>query len=185
MSPGQSGQKPGASGGDIEKVKRRDMKKMRASRKVQLEMLESAYWRLQGCCESTHEWDRYLELHEREEKQHRGFKPDHVECGLTRKQSVRLFAVKEVFERFGMPNVCVCGWQGAGSVCGDCGKQANKQAIFTPAAEAYFHVRGSCFAAVAIAHLCRDRIMAEFTGLEMIEWLAKVDYVELNRDQRK
>ena len=157
----------------------------KVDRKQQLKMLDAAYWRLAGCCESTHEWDKYVDLNGQEEKAHRRFKPDHVECGLTKAQAVRYFAVKEVFERFGMPNVCRCGWKGANTTCPECGKEASPQKTFTPTAEDFFHIRHSVFAAVAIVKLCEAKIWAEFDRLEMIEWLSTVDYCELNKDQRQ
>jgi hypothetical protein len=159
--------------------------KTKVDRKQQLNMLDATFWRLARCCESAHEWDKYVALNEQEEKAHRRFKPDHVECGLTKAQAVRYFAVKEVFERFGMPNVCRCGWQGANSICPECGKVASQQKVFTPTAEEVFRIRHSVFAACTIAKLCADKIWAEFDRLEMIEWLATVDYVELNKDQRQ
>ncbi len=148
-------------------------------------MLNDAYWKLEQACSHTREWDRYLELNEREEKQHRTLCPDHVQPGLTKAQAVRYFAVKEIFERFGMPNVCTCGWQGANTTCPECGKAASAQKVFTATAEDFFHIWHSVFAAAAMVHLCKDRIWAEFDRLEMIEWLSTVDYVELNKDQRK
>ncbi len=158
---------------------------MKTNRKQQLQMLDSAFNRLERCCESASEWNQFLDLNRDEENQHRTLKPDHVDCGLTKAQAVRFFAVQGIFQRFGMPNFCVCGWQGANSVCLDCGKNAQAKAVFTPTAEEFFHIRGSCFAAVALAHMFQEKIWAEFDRLEMIEWLATVDYVELNRDQRK
>ena len=155
------------------------------SKKAQLKLLEKTFWRLAGCCDSTHEWNRYLALHQTEEREHRRFKPDHVQAGLTVAQAVRYFAVKEIFERFGMPNCCTCGWQGANSVCQDCGKNASAVKVFTPTAEDFFHIRNSIFAAVAMVKLCSAKIYAEFDRLEMLEWLASVDYVALNKDPRQ
>lgn len=155
------------------------------NRKTQLRMIDDAFNRLAGCCHSTTEWNKYLALHRQEEIKNRMFKPDHVQCGLTKGQAVRYFAVKEIFERFGMPNCCTCGWHGANSVCQDCGKNASPQSVFTPTAEDFFHIRHSIFAAVAMVKLCRSRIYAEFDQLEMLQWLSSVDYVELNKDQRK
>lgn len=140
-------------------------------------MLDAAFWKLERACAHTHEWDRYLALHREEEKSHRGLKPDHVDCGLTKAQVVRLFAVKEIFERFGMPHCCSCGWKGAESICQDCGLPAQPQKVFTPSLENYFSIRQSCFAAVAIAKLCESEIWQQFDRLEMLNWLASVDYV--------
>lgn len=158
---------------------------MKVNRRQQLKMLGDAFGRLENACSCTHEWDRYLDLHRKEERQHRTLKPDHVTCGLTRAQAVRLFAVKEIFERFGMPNCCVCGWLGAESTCQDCGKVAQPQKIFTPSLEDYFSIRQSCYAAVAIAKKCEAEIWQQFDRLEMVQWLATVDYCALNKDHRQ
>jgi hypothetical protein len=154
-------------------------------RNRQIKRIDDAFWRLARCCDSTHEWDEYVALNEEEERGHRRFKPDFVQAGLTKAQSVRLFAVKEIFERFGMPNCCGCGWQGANSTCQECGKEAGKQGIFTPTAEDFFVIRHSVFGACAIVKLCEARILAEFDRLEMIYWLCDVDYCALIKDPRE
>jgi hypothetical protein len=154
-------------------------------RRRQIKRVDDTYQRLDGCCGHTREWDKYLSLNEEEERGHRRFKPDHVQAGLTKAQAVRLFAVKEIFERFEMPHVCRCGWQGAGSLCADCGGAASEQAVFTPTAANFFDIRHSVFAAAAIVKLCQDRICAEFDRLEMVDWLAEVDYCALNQDPRQ
>ncbi|MES2367037.1 MAG: hypothetical protein V4563_14270 [Pseudomonadota bacterium] len=105
-----------------------------------------------------------MDLHREEERGHRKFCPDGTKCGLTVAQSCRLFAVKQIFERF------VPAHSG--------------ESIFTPHARDYFHIRGSVFASVAMADEQAKRILAEFNESEMVEWLAKVDYAELNKDPR-
>ncbi len=130
-----------------------------------LAAIDKAYQRLAGCCEHTHNWERYIAQHAEEESQHRRFKPGGLVCGLTRAQSVRLFAVKHVFERF------VPGQQG--------------EASWTPEAKDWFHIKPSVFGACSIAHECQERILAEFRKPEMVSWLAQIDYVELNKDARE
>lgn len=130
-----------------------------------IKAINDAFWRLARCCDHRHEWDQYLALHWEEEKGHRRFKPDHVECGLTRAQSVRLFAVKEVFDRWIV--------------------HPGNEHIFTPEAKDYFSIRKSVFAACAIADLCGDKILKEFPLPEMKHWLESIDYAELNKDPRQ
>jgi hypothetical protein len=120
--------------------------------------------RLEGACEHTHDWNRYVAIHEEEEKGHRKFKPDFVNAGLTKGQSVKLFAVKQIFDTF-IPN------EGG--------------TIFKPTAEDYLYVRRSCFAAWSIRSHCLAEIEKEFTKEEMIHFLDNVDYVELNKDPRQ
>ncbi len=131
----------------------------------QLKLIDKAYSRLSGCCEHTHDWDRYLALIEEEEKGHRCFVPAGLKCGLTKAQSVHLFAVKEVFERFVVAH-------------------PDNEHIFTPAAKDFFHIRHSVFGAVAIAELCHQAIYKEFKASEMREWLDAIDYAKLNEDPR-
>ena len=137
---------------------------MKLTKAEQIRAIDKAYSRLSGCCEHTHDWDRYVALIEEEEKGHRHFKPDGLSCGLTKAQAVRLFAVKEVFDRFVVAHVGEAPW--------------------TPEAKDYFMVKGSVFGACAIAHKCHDEIRQKFTLDEMRYWLDTVDYVELNRDPR-
>lgn len=129
-----------------------------------IKLVDSTFFRLERCCESTHNWDRYLALIEQEEKGHRRFCPEGVRCGLTKAQSVRLFAVKEVFDRW-VPN--------------------DSGSIFTPEAKDYFSIRGSVFAACAIQHERQAEIRNEFTDLEMVTFLRDVDYAEMNKDPRQ
>lgn len=129
-----------------------------------LAKINEAYWRLERCCESTHEWDRYVQLVFEAERGHRRFKPDGLRCGLTVGQAVRLFVVKQVFERFVPAH--------------------SSENIYTPEAKDFFSVRADVFAACAIADLCRAKIRNEFTDHEMLEWLAGIDYAELNKDRR-
>lgn len=134
------------------------------NRKAQLQLIDSCFHRLTGCCEHSHDWDKYLALHEAEEKGHRRFCPAGVKCGITKAQAVRLFAVKEVFERFVSAN--------------------EPEKIFTPQATDFFVIRHSVFAACAIVHSNRERILNEFRLREMLQFVREVDYVELNRDRR-
>ncbi len=138
---------------------------VKLSKSVQLKSIDKTYYRLARCCEHTHDWDRYIALVEQEEKGHRRFKPAAIDCGLTKAQAVRLFAVKEMFERF-VP------------------AHPDNEKIFTPTAKDYFSIRGSVFGACALADSCEPEILKEFLKPEMVDWLASVDYVELNKDPR-
>lgn len=129
-----------------------------------LKKIDAAYWRLERCCESTTEWDRYIQLIQEGERGHRRFKPEGLQCGLTVAQAVRLFAVKQVFERFVPAH--------------------SAERIFTPEAKDFFSIRADVFAACAIADLCRAKIRNEFADHEMLEWLASINYAELNKDRR-
>lgn len=131
---------------------------------VALAKIDKAYYRLERCCESTTEWDRYVQLVRQAERDHRRFKPAGLQCGLTVSQAVRLFVVKQVFERFVPAH--------------------SSEKIFTPEAKDFFHVRADVFAACAIVDLCRVKIRNEFTDHEMLTWLAEIDYAELNKDRR-
>jgi hypothetical protein len=135
---------------------------MRNDRNSQIRLIDSTFNRLSYCCDSTRHWEDYIELHQAEENGHRKFKPDHVQCGLTKGQAVRYFAVKTVFERM---------------VPAHAG-----ESIFTPEAKDYFSIRRSVFAAAAIADLCRVEIEKEFSPEAMSQFLASVDYCELNKD---
>jgi hypothetical protein len=128
-----------------------------------IKQIERCFWRLARCCEHKDEWDRYLDLIKQEETEHRVFKPEGVQCGLTRAQSIRLFAVKEVFDRF---------------------VSRSGESIFTPEAKDYFHIRKSVFGVCAIVDMCGERITAEFSNAEMADWLSQIDYAKLNRDSR-
>ena len=136
---------------------------MKLTKSAALKVIDKMYCRLDGICGSSHDWDRYIALIEQEEKGHRNFCPSHVRCGLTKAQSVRLFSVKEIFDRF-IPN-----------------ESGN---IFIPEAKDYFSIKGSVFGACALADSFRAKIRNEFTDVEMINWLISVDYVELNKDPR-
>ncbi len=116
-------------------------------------------------CEHTNDWERYIALIEDEEKGHRKFKPAGLACGITKAQSVRLFAVKTVFARF-VP------------------EHEDGDTIFTPQAKDWFHIRPSVFGACSIADRCEAAILKEFQKLEMRYWLDSVDYVKLNEDPR-
>lgn len=129
----------------------------------QIKLINEAYYKLVGACEHTDDWDRYVGLVEDEEKEHRRFKPDGIACGLTKAQSVRLFVVKEVFDRF-VPN--------------ESGK------VFTPVASDYFHIKQSVFGACSIVERCGVEIAKAVPFAYMRDWLKAVDYVELNRDPR-
>lgn len=129
-----------------------------------IKAIENAFSRLSMCCQGDSNWERYLDLIDQEEKGHRKFKPNGVQCGLTFGQSRKLFAVKEVFERF------VPAHSG--------------ESIFTPSASDYFSIKPSAFAACAIAKDCELEILKEFTEPEMVHWLASIDYAELNKDPR-
>ncbi len=106
-----------------------------------------------------------MQQHDEEEKGHRRFCPDHIRCGLSKAQSIRLFAVKEVFERFVPAHSC--------------------EEIFTPEAKDIYSIRNSIFGACAIVDTCRAKIRNEFTDHEMLNFLADVDYAELNKDPRE
>jgi hypothetical protein len=136
----------------------------KVKRSEQIKAIDKAFNRLFMCCEHTHDWNRYLDLIDQEEKGHRRFKPAGINCGLAFGQSRKLFAVKEVFERF---------------VPAHTGEK-----VYTPEAKDYFRIRGSVFAACAIGDSCATEILKEFSEPEMVEWLASVDYVELNKDTR-
>jgi len=127
--------------------------------------INGAFWKLAHACEHKHEWDQYLNIIDQEEKDHRRFCPAGVRCGLTRTESKRLFAVKEVFDRF---------------VVHQC-----DQRIFTPEAKDFFHIKKSVFAACAIADICEDSIRNKFSLDEMRDWLHRIDYAELNKDPRQ
>ena len=145
----------------LPQTKSKNMNKREALRRI-----ADAFSRLGAACDHTHTWDRYVAIHRDEERDHRKhWKPDSVQCGLTRSQSIHLFCVKSVFERF------VPGHSG--------------ESIFTPEAKDFFHVKLSVFGACSLAHECRLEIAREFSPTEMSQWLASVDYVALNRDPRQ
>ena len=77
---------------------------------------------------------------------------------------MKLFAVSTVFERF-VP-------------------QHEGESIFTPEAKDYFAVRASVFAACAIASEQAEWILKSFPLQEMVNFLARCDYPELNKDPR-
>lgn len=133
---------------------------------MQLKAIDKAYWRVARCCEHNHDWDRYIALVETEEKGHRRFCPDGLKCGLTKAQAVRLFAVKELFERF-VP-----------------AHKSDGEHIYTPTAADFFTVRHSVFGACSLAESCKAELLKEFSEPEMVNWLALVDYVKLNEDPR-
>lgn len=125
-----------------------------------LNAINGAYFRVARCCESSRHWEQYVQLNRDEEKSHRRFCPDHVQCGLTAGQATKLFAVKELFE----------------IITGD---------QFKPTAEDYFFIRKSIYASWALFKECGERLAAEFPIAECKEWLAAIDYAELNKDPRQ
>ncbi len=129
-----------------------------------LNKIQQAYWKLERCGEHTHEWDRYVQMVTQAERDHRRFKPEHIRCGLTLSHAVRLFVVKQVFERFVPAH--------------------ESEKIFTPQATDFFRVRADIFAACAIAELCKEQILKAFSESEMREWLDVIDYAALNKDRR-
>lgn len=131
------------------------MEKAQALRKI-----NEAFSKLDDACGSSSNWERYVSLHRTEEKGHRRFCPDHIKCGLTLEQSVRLFAVKEVFE-------CITGEQ------------------FRPIPEDWFHVRPSIFAVWSIWKECGEHIRTTVSVEEAKAWLAAINYAELNKDPRE
>lgn len=120
---------------------------------------------LNRVCDQHKDFPKYLALIRQEEKGHRRFCPDGVQCGLTISEAVKLFSVSSIFERFV--------------------SQHEGESIFTPEAKDYFAVRQSIFAACAIAHDCADEILREFAKPEMVNFLARCDYAELNKDPRQ
>lgn len=121
-------------------------------------MISEYFYRLDRACESTEKWDTYLDTHKQEEKNHGRFMPSGTKPGLTHKQSIRLFAVSEIMKHL------------AGTA---------------PKIEAkdYFTFKKSCFAAAAMFDLKREEIKAAFTTQEAKDFLSKVDYAELNKEQ--
>lgn len=130
------------------------------TRSEKLKAINEMFWRVSRCCESTHNWEPYLELHRAEEKSHRRFCPDHVQCGLTMGQSVKLFAVKELLE-------IITGEQ------------------VRPACEDYFHIRKSIFACWGIFKDCGEKLRDNISAAEAKNWLTYIDYAELNKDPRQ
>lgn len=147
--------------------------------------IDDAFHRVSRCCESSRHWEEYLELHRQEEKSHRRFCPDHIKCGLTNSQAMKLFAVKELLERIAMPNICNCGYSGACMTCPKCVKPTQSQKTYTPAIKDYFHIRKSIFAAVALFDECKTKLRKEFSKTEAQAWLGEIDYAELNKDPRQ
>lgn len=133
------------------------------TKQEQLKLIDQAFSRLDRVCESSRHWDQYLALIKQEENDQRRFVPHGLKPGLTRRQSIELFAVKTVFDRF-VP------------------KESGK--VFTPEAKDFFWVRKSIFAACAIVDIFPDRIREKFTLDEMAHFLASVDYVKLSEDPK-
>lgn len=130
-----------------------------------IKLIEQSYFRLHHACDHTHDWDRFVAIETEEENDHRRtWKPDGVQCGLTRKQSIRLFAVQHIFERF-IP--------------------MESGQVFTPEAKDFLHIKRSVFAACSIAHTCELEILKEFPLPYMKHWLESIDYAELNKDPRQ
>ena len=129
-----------------------------------IKYIESTFDRLAARCDSDRHWGQYVELHEQSQREHRkSFCPPHCRPGLTDRQSVKLFAVKKVFDTF-IP------------------RESGK--CFKPTAEDYFTVAKTCFGAWGIHGLCKSEILKEFTLEEMALWLRSIDYVKLNEDPR-
>ena len=126
-----------------------------------INMINEAFFKLDRACEHTRDWDKYIQLHETEEKEHRRFKPAGLQCGLTRKQSIRLFMVQRIFERFVSPR--------------------ESEKIFTPTAADFFTIKPAVFGACALAEACKDRILQQFGPNYMRNWLDEIDYAELNK----
>ena len=123
-------------------------------RKEALALITETFWRMHRVCESTHEWDQYVDLQTKCERQHRSHKPEGIKINLSLKHATQLFAVRNVFAC--LANI---GYQ--------------------PQAKDFFSTKPSCFAAVAMAEMKRPELLAEFTLDEMNNFYKNVDYVEL------
>ena len=134
------------------------------TKRESIKLIDRTFLRLSAECSKLREWDRYLALIGEEEKGHRRYCPSDVQCGLTKRESIRLFAVQTIFERFAVATP--------------------ETTIFTPQAKDFFSVRHSVFAACAIVELARMDIQAEFSLQEMSQFLSQIDYAELNKDPR-
>jgi hypothetical protein len=124
--------------------------------------IERTFLALSIACAANKNWGKFLDIIRTEEKNHRRFCPSGLRCGLTLGQAVKLFACTSIFERF-IP-------------------QRGGERMFTPEAKDFFAVRVSIFAACAIAWEQAGCILGDFTKPEMNDFLARVDYAELNQD---
>lgn len=127
-----------------------------------IEKIHEAYEKLEGACAGVREWDRYVHLVRQSALDYR---LKDRQYGLRLRQTVELFAVKNVFERF----VSACG----------------KKGIYTPQAKDFFWNGTEVFAACAIAKICRGKILNAFVKEEMRDWLDTIDFVALNVVERK
>ena len=129
------------------------------TRNEQLKLIDSTYYRLERCCESSRNWDTYLEIIRGEEKNHRRLCPSHVQCGLTLGQAVRYRAVKDVFKVLNDPTKA-------------------------PEVRDYFWICKSCFAGAALALERSEQLTPEFNDAEVSDFLECIDYAALNADPR-
>lgn len=132
-----------------------------------IQAINEAFDKLNAACEHRHEWDQYVNILERDERDYRkghgGF-GGHPTCGITVKEALRFWAVHFVFERF------------VGS--------AGRPEPYQPEAKDFFSVRQAVFASAGIADLCRVEIQRAFTPDEMGAFLA-IDYAALMNAENK
>lgn len=128
--------------------------------KQAVKLIQTTYSRLARVMEiiADREWSEYIAIVSREEKGHRHFCPDGVQCGLTLSQSMKQFAAGRIFEFW-------------------CGEREE------PKAQDYFMFRRSIFAAYALWFQHQTQIMDEFS-MEEAESFLNLNYAELNKDPR-
>ncbi len=131
------------------------------TRKGQMAMVCDFFNRMDRICESSHEWDRYCVGEIAEERDHRRFKPVHLETPITVKKAAQLFAVQHILQHMGAGSNH--DWKGA------------------PDADAadIFAVRLACFQGYALFKKFEKEIRAAFQPAEVCEFLNNVDYAAL------
>jgi hypothetical protein len=125
-------------------------------KKESFKLLNEAYWKIKDVLECVGHGcyhNQYYALNLKEEKEHRGFCPDGVTCGLTIGEAVKLFYVKEVIEALFKPS-------------------------YTPTVKDYLSVRQSIFFAHSLAVNYKEELLKALQG---INWqsIIDIDYAEL------
>ena len=122
------------------KVKGKTMTKKAHNQAVNL--IRSMFVRMERIFESSTDWNRYIDMIKDEERQHRNFGKGLGQDWLSRADSVRLFAVRNIL------------WS------------------FKPKPEDFFHVKPSCFGGFALKVERMGDLVEDFTKEEREAFLA-------------
>lgn len=123
----------------------------KATKREEQSRIMKAWWRLEGICGHSHDWDRYNTQNEAEEREHRRGRSGPY--GISAANAARLFVVKYILD------------------------YRIEGAKIAPNAADIFHMKLSCFQGYALFVAHREKIRVEF-GIAESKSLCSIDYAE-------